>query len=111
MEMAEGKRRLIDAGSFDREAQRIWEKWDQAMAGADGKREIHRVFRMQELFRAVQYVGSKMPTIDAVEVVRCKDCKFCMQSQVLRQHRCYCPQKSSHVVSDDGYCSFGVRKS
>ena len=39
------------------------------------------------------------PTVDAVEVVRCKDCK--------QRYTDTCP---TEIISDDGYCSYGERK-
>lgn len=68
-------------------------------------------------FRAIEKAVSEIPTIDAVEVVRCKDCK----------HRYYdeCPMRHVEWVEceedgyiemddivydntdDDGYCSYG----
>ena len=44
------------------------------------------------------------PTIDAVEVVRCRDCAY------MRVPRC-CPyQISGFKVDDDWYCPMGVRR-
>lgn len=43
---------------------------------------------------------SDAPTIDAVEVVRCRDCKY--------YHKWSC-EKDSEVVSDDFYCACGDR--
>ena len=51
------------------------------------------------------YEIEKMPTVDAVEVVRCKDCK--------KQNSCLCPLY--HCVSprikarDDDFCSYGQK--
>lgn len=40
------------------------------------------------------------PTIDAVEVVRCKDCKW----------RKACKVFSQQQITDDSYCSWGERE-
>lgn len=85
--------KLVDAEAGKKEAERIQDLWNRAMAGADGKREISRSVKMQELFQAVKYVLGQLPSVDAVPIVRCRDCKFCVESQVLRQQRCYCPKK------------------
>lgn len=46
-------------------------------------------------------------TVDAVEVVRCKDCMmFCPQSDPIAQH-CFV---TGNIVSDDDFCSFGERR-
>lgn len=102
--------KLVDVESAEKEAKEICKLWSLTVTGSADKHEIRKAIKMQELFRAVQYVLGKMQTVDAIPIVRCKDCKFCVQSQVLRQKRCYCPKKSPHVVEDDGYCNFGVRK-
>lgn len=55
-----------------------------------------------------------LPTIDAVEVVRCKDCKYrgtsydCPFRQLM-----FTAAEGSHYVdktTDYGYCSFGARR-
>lgn len=49
-------------------------------------------------------VVDKMPTVDAVEVVRCKDCKFLHEKG-------YCTRVVglSRIKPDD-FCSYGERK-
>ena len=46
------------------------------------------------------------PTVDAVEVVRCRDCKHLMFSY------CYgeCSKGRMGIVSPDDFCSYGERK-
>ena len=46
------------------------------------------------------------PTVDAVEVVRCKDCKYLMFSD------CYgeCGKGHMGIVSTYDFCSYGERK-
>lgn len=82
-EKASIKKRLIDANALIKEA------------NADG---------------AYGYVDAKQiadaPTVDAVEVVRCKDCKYLMFSD------CYgeCGQGHMGIVRPDDFCSYGERK-
>lgn len=46
---------------------------------------------------------SALPTVDAVPVVRCKDCKWCDMGE--------CEHKFGLLVAnDENYCSYGVRK-
>lgn len=50
-----------------------------------------------------------MPTIDAVEVVRCKDCEY------YEREECMCPyiwmSDCAHLYPNpDDYCSYGKRK-
>ena len=62
--------------------------------------------REMELYFAVpEWEIEKAPTIDAVPVVRCKDCKFF-------QYGDYCcgdKMEHSHAREDD-FCSYGERK-
>lgn len=78
--------RLIDADALNKEIQNVYEeeksedpKW------AIGLRHSKRIVR-------------DMPTVDAVQVVRCKDCKF----------REECMEKE--MYEPEWYCADGVRK-
>lgn len=83
MEKQSSEKRLIDANALIKEA------------NADG---------------AYGYVDAEQianaPTVDAVEVVRCKDCKYLMFSD------CYgeCGQGHMGIVRPDDFCSYGERK-
>lgn len=48
------------------------------------------------------------PTIDAVEVVRCKDCKHRYVSGVFTTHYYVCDFLDAEN-KDDGFCSYGER--
>ena len=55
------------------------------------------------------------PTVDAVEVVRCRDCKHCMMCYPLKEigkeavQAWYCKDLKSYRKPDD-FCSYGERK-
>ena len=59
------------------------------------------------------------PTVDAVEVVRCKDCIYA-QKNYLVHGLCLCEKSMHHVIHgdrpknalmcEDDFCSFGERK-
>lgn len=51
----------------------------------------------------------KAPTVDAVEVVRCKDCAKRHTAECLMEYECACGAQYSWE-SDDEFCSGGVRK-
>lgn len=59
----------------------------------------------------INWVGAEQPTIDAVEVVRCKDCCSCLIDNSIREHhlcmRGY-PLLQKRVKLDD-FCSYGKR--
>lgn len=54
--------RLIDADALIREAERLYGEWNKAMAGAEGTRQINKVYKMQELSKAVAEVARNMTT-------------------------------------------------
>ena len=54
------------------------------------------------------------PTADVVEVVRCKDCKYCKihyPSKIINEEakKVYSCNVHWHSVRPDGYCNFGER--
>ena len=59
--------------------------------------------------RCFDYVDAEdidnAPTVDAVEVVRCKDCKYNIGSK-----KCLNPDSFFAVPKDDDFCSYGERK-
>ena len=47
-----------------------------------------------------------VPTVDAVEVVRCRDCKHLMFSDLYGE----CKRGNLGIVNPDDFCSYGERK-
>ena len=78
------------------------------MAAADGQRQINRVFKMQELCKAVASVFENVPAADVAPVVRCKDCKH---SYITVDARC-CSYGAFYdvAVQDDFFCALAERK-
>lgn len=63
---------------------------------------------LDEIILSVCRGGIKqMPTIDAVEVVRCKDCKYL---EIIPFRNPYYCEKFLYKVSENGFCSWGERK-
>ena len=50
---------------------------------------------------------TRQPTVDAVEVVRCKDCMFSDCKQSFRENETYCTI-SCLLVGNNEYCSSGA---
>lgn len=51
------------------------------------------------------------PIIDAVQVVRCKDCEHCLPYDNINYCSHY-PYKECYVViEENGYCNYGKRRS
>ena len=49
------------------------------------------------------------PTIDAVPVVRCKDCSYWKAAKLNTKGFLVCPASGMEITEDD-YCSYGERK-
>ena len=58
--------------------------------------------------KAIVDVILNAPTIDAVEVVRCKDCKY--KSYGVDYMWCDHAQGLANSIKDDDFCSYGERK-
>ena len=56
---------------------------------------------LDELLRRI----ANAPTVDAVEVVRCKDCEHCYYSKMYNKMWC-----GDNVVNPDDFCSYGERR-
>ena len=55
----------------------------------------------------VEIAVDAQPTVDAVEVVRCKDCKQHIETKA--ENVAYC-QKFNRFMKVDDFCSYGERK-
>lgn len=53
-------------------------------------------------------IVDEMPTVDAVEVVRCKDCKH-MEATSIGYRWCKAWERIQ-TMGDEGYCCFGERR-
>lgn len=75
----------------------------------DGDTDIEKYYEIMGIDECID----ETPTVDAVEVVRCKDCKRCkIQSWYEIDRKVtlyYCKEYKFYKDSDD-YCSFGERK-
>lgn len=58
-----------------------------------------------EAYRVIQ----NMPTVDAVPVVRCRECKYAKNAKVNKKGFRICPASHMEIVDDD-YCSYGERE-
>lgn len=57
----------------------------------------------------LQSIIDKMPTVDAVEVVRCKDCKWCRAGYCEKADDII-PFGFAHYEWENFYCAWGERK-
>ena len=87
--------RLIDADVL------IDKTDDKYSLGEIGRRE------RDDIVYALEFA----PTVDAVEVVRCKECEWSDWYETSSgEHRCYCMEHGSSGHTDDDYCSYGERR-
>ena len=63
-------------------------------------------FAPEHLTPLIVNLVKKQPTADVVEVVRCKDCKHLMFSDMYGE----CSQAHMGIVRPDDFCSYGERK-
>ena len=52
----------------------------------------------------------KQPTVDAAEVVICRDCKFRSSWMMNRNLRYICPESGMFPNCENDFCSYGKRK-
>ena len=98
------EKRLIDAAELDRKLEALAKRYYE-----QGRMEAAKDYSF------VQTVLLSAPTVDAVEVVRCKDCKSCMfcypEKQIGKEATpgWYCKDQKGYRRPDD-FCSYGERK-
>ena len=57
----------------------------------------------------IQRIITDTPTVDAVPVLRCKDCKYAAKAKWNKKGYRICP--ASHMeIPDDDFCSYGERR-
>lgn len=74
---------------------------------------IIRVFKNEEnLYTAGILVGGvvNIPTVEAVPVVRCKDCKHWGTGIDGETERVKCCEYGRYMVGENGYCVYGEKK-
>ena len=93
--------RLIDADAVEKQA------YD----------DVHYHAELEDWeFDVVTHYLDHAPTIDAVPVVRCKDCKEYRTAMAMTYYRdgvhiraCPC-ERTGHLRKDDDFCSYGKQK-
>ena len=95
----QNERRLIDGNKAQavlvNMAEHLLEAGNPEMAGAVGY--------------AAEVIG-KQPTVDAVEVVRCKTCKFWSDGIAGYTDHVKVCKIGFYMVGENGYCVFGERR-
>lgn len=100
--MVNEKRRLIDANMLMEQVKAIHKAVDTSAVNTDYDTGFHSATSQ------VQGLIAYMPTVDAVEVVRCKECKHLTADGL-----CWEKIRGSvgyKEISLDDFCSYGERK-
>lgn len=69
---------------------------------------LERMGRTDRFFGVVFDINDA-PTVDAVPVVKCRECKYAKNAKVNKKGFRICPASHMEIVDDD-YCSYGERK-
>ena len=84
---------------------------------ADSKRiagDNELVQKTVNIQRAMRDIIAKLPAVDAVEVVRCKDCKYlyCLSAVDRRFYCRHWPKglEGINVIEENPFCSYGERR-
>ena len=115
-ESMENKKRLIDADALVEKLQTDFKRVF-TNAGKKVKPEDYYIKRAS-IFEADRFkceiddfceMVAAQPTVDAVEVVRCKDCKYWEKG---KDYEPYCNHYGSGMADtvEDDFCSYGERK-
>lgn len=72
----------------------------------DVLRKMESTMDMQDLYLPIHFkeVIDEVPTVDAVEVVRCKDCKLFVSDME------WCEADDEHRAEPDAFCSWAERR-
>lgn len=77
------------------------------------RKKISDVYENKNIYQMID----EMPTVDAVPVVRCKDCKYFIQTVFLgnkmnacRFHGSSTILPTARIVTDDWFCADGERR-
>lgn len=96
--------KIIDAEPYDK----VLEQREKALWEIDAPAVADAVGQCRKLL-------AKQPTVDAVEVVRCKECKSWEQYNACdgsKPHRCMNLNAIFHMrTAPDDFCSYGERRS
>ena len=91
--------RLIDADALDEKLDALMKRY-----AAQGRKQVAEDYNF---VRTVLMTAPTIPNIEAVEVVRCKDCKHMYRRKGLR----WCDAWGEiNGMGDDGFCNYGERR-
>ncbi len=81
---------------------------DETKFADDGSDQQRRSYDIKMAYEIVDAL--EKGAVDVIRPTRCKDCFWCLNSSVLRQLKCLCPQMPVHIVKEEGFCNYGKPK-
>lgn len=73
---------------------------------ADAAKEALTGWETEPTDEEIEYTIDHIPTVDAVQVVRCKDCKY-SEDEPAREDAMYCKKCGIEFTNPEDYCSSG----
>lgn len=97
--VSESKKRLIDAD----------DTMNQLRAYADRKHAAGHNELANGILKAVSYIRNNTVRVDAVEVVRCKDCKYSYYNKYCTNEQ-WKDNGATVTIEADDFCSYGEKR-
>ena len=94
--------RLIDADAYAAELWKLRENYQMLDDTHTADKIMHGIFRAEQALK-------EQPTVDAVPVVRCRDCRFHIKEDDF-EYWCNGFCQPARLVNPDDYCSRGMLK-
>jgi hypothetical protein len=98
--------KLIDGSALLREMRK-----EQRECEADGAKYGGEAILFAEAFDDACEIIKRAPKVDAVEIVRCKDCKWFARGKVSNRAFCHGHIGVTIETAVNGYCYLGERQS
>lgn len=70
------------------------------------KKDQNIILKLMKGYKDIVY---SIPAVDAVPVVRCRECEYAKNAKVNKKGFLICPASHMEIVDDD-YCSYGERE-
>lgn len=70
------------------------------------KKDQNIILKLMKGYKDIVY---SIPAVDAVPVVRCRECEYAKNAKVNKKGFRICPASHMEIVDDD-YCSYGERE-
>lgn len=104
--------RLIDADAFAEEMKKrqdACKEWTQRTIDTGDEENYLRSCGAYVVFVEAKLLLEKQPTIDAVEVVRCAECRWADWYKTKMGKFCHCLESEKRGLTETDYCSFGTK--